>query len=387
MESDTAVAAGIVGAHFADRWGGSDPDARWALLENALAADGQSPEWTAQDITEAATALRHGHAVDSDGLCPHAVLLAALQAPEATAAAFRELASETSLMSLCTIRARALGKRTSLPTVEQVRDLLPQGTLMGILDVLLSRMVHAVLGALPPLPLSVVEGCRPGASASDLALSARLVVQHALDRRSEGAAGQGDIRQFYDHVPVPRCVEELRAWGLPPPACAAVVRHQLLPLVELRVGPSHMHIRVRSSGCLMGSRLAGALGRVVVRTLLAGMLPAQSSLGFAVGPARTLLAATCMDNLIVFGRDATGVEAVLAWAQGWLREHWAVDLADSSLEVLVPVGSEVPPTEYRPTVPTRGALARPSLRCAQPPTGACAFCATLACRFTPNGGS
>lgn len=71
------------------------------------------------------------------------------------------------------------------------------------------------------------------------------------------------------------------------------------------------------------------------------MSPAQESLGFRVGPARTLLAATYVDNNIVFGRDATGVGAVLAWAQGWLRAHWAVDLADSSL---VPVGASVAPT-------------------------------------------
>lgn len=60
-----------------------------------------------------------------------------------------------------------------------------------------------------------------------------------------------------------------------------------------------------------------------------------------VGPARTLLAATYVDNLIVFGRDASGVEAVLALAQGWLRERWAFDLADSPIEVLVPVGMDV----------------------------------------------
>lgn len=58
--------------------------------------------------------------------------------------------------------------------------------------------------------------------------------------------GQGDIRQFYDHIPVKRCVEQLRAWGLPATACATVVRHQMLPLVDLCVGTSRVQIRVRS---------------------------------------------------------------------------------------------------------------------------------------------
>lgn len=127
----------------------------------------------------------------------------------------------------------------------------------------------------------------------------------------------------------------------------------------------------------------------MVRALLAAVLPAQSSLGFGVGPARTLLAATYVDNLIVFGRDATRVEGVLAWAQGWLREQRAVKLADSSPEVLVPVGAEVVPTRlarvwrsvsfwgigYRRTDQTRGA----SIRLSAP-------CATRGCRFTPYGG-
>lgn len=217
-----------------------------------------------------------------------------------------------------------------MPTVDQVRVLIPQGAVMGIADVLLSRMVHEVIDALPPLPLCVVEGCRPGASASDLALA-------------KGAIGQGDIRQFHDHALVPRCVEQLRVWGLPAAACAAVVRHQMLPLVDLCVGTSRVQVRVRSSGCLTGSRLAGALGRVVARTMLSAVTPAQEALGFRASPGRTLLAAKSVDNLVVFGRDATGVEAVLAWAQGWLRAHWSVDLADSSLEVLAPVGAAVAP--------------------------------------------
>lgn len=110
VEHDIAAAARVMGDHFACRRGGDDPDARWALLETALASDGRRPAWTVQEVHDAAAALRRSRIVDAEWLCPDAVIVATSQAPEATVDALLELVSETSLMSSCAIHARALGK-------------------------------------------------------------------------------------------------------------------------------------------------------------------------------------------------------------------------------------------------------------------------------------
>lgn len=102
----------------------------------------------AQGVEEAAAALRRGELVDGEGLCPDAVVMAAAQAPRASAVVFGALVSESAGMASCTVRARALGKRTSVPTMERVRMLLPQCTVMGVIDVLLALAAHAVLESL-----------------------------------------------------------------------------------------------------------------------------------------------------------------------------------------------------------------------------------------------
>lgn len=117
---------------------------------------------------------------------------------------------------------------------------------------------------------------------------AKLVVEKALDRHSQGAVGQAGIRQFYDRVPVGRVAEDMDAQGLPRELAAAVLRHQLLSAVELRVGLAMAGVRSRSSGCLTGSPVVGALGRALVRSVLAAVSAPQEALGFRIGPATTL---------------------------------------------------------------------------------------------------
>lgn len=236
VEADTAVVVRVVGEHFAQRWGGDDAVAWWALLQTALAADGQMPSWIAQDVAEAAAALRRSHVVDAGGCVRQRCSWQRSRHPRPRQRRCFILCRR--LLS-CRCAPFMLVLVASGRPIRQLSRcvLLPQCSTMGVIDVLLSRMVHALVDSPPALPRSVAEGCRPGVSAGDLALSARLVVQHALDRRSEGAVGQGDIKHFYDHVPVPKCVEQLRVHGLPATICAAVIRHQMLPAVDLRVGP------------------------------------------------------------------------------------------------------------------------------------------------------
>lgn len=311
---DSTEVARLVAEHFRRRWGGHRPEDRVAALDVALAMDGSPPAIAEEVIGEVASSLRRQAIIDATGLCPAAAALAAAAAPQATEAAFASLISSMAVMSEVVIKARALGKRTDTPTDGEIRVILPLTKDMSILDVVRAQRVHAHLDSLPPLPRSVLEAGRPGASATDLALTAKLVIEKALDRRSQGAVAQADIRQFDDQVPVTGFVKELAEQGLPQELPAAVVRHQLLPAVELRVGLSTAVVRGRASGSLTRSRVPGALGRAVVRSVLAA-------------------------------RDASGAEALLDWFAAQLLDRWGCDLAAASIEVLVP--APVAPSRHR----------------------------------------
>lgn len=59
-----------------------------------------------------------------------------------------------------------------------------------------------------------------------------------------------------------------RSRGLPAPVGAAVVRHQLLPPIDVHVADVRVgELPRRGLGALTGSRTAGALGRFVLRGL------------------------------------------------------------------------------------------------------------------------
>lgn len=143
----------------------------------ALGMEDQPPAVTAEEIFQAAAALRRPALLDASEICPAAAGLAATAAQQATVAAFDSLASSTVHMSVVCIRARPMGKRTDRLDLDRLRVVLPLGRDMGVLDVQPLRRTHADLDSLPPLPASVVEAARPGASATDLALTAKLVIE------------------------------------------------------------------------------------------------------------------------------------------------------------------------------------------------------------------
>lgn len=63
-----------------------------------------------------------------------------------------------------------------------------------------------------------------------------------------------------------------------------------------------------------------------------------------------MLAWTYIDNVIVFGRDASGAEAAMAWMRQQLRMIWSAEVPESYLEVLAPRGAAVFPSLCRRVV-------------------------------------
>lgn len=155
-----------------------------------------------------------------------------------------------------------LGERSSTPVVSKIRALLPLGTLMTVVDVILSRTLHSVCDA-RATPSSFWECAVTGSSrwASHLAHAARLLIEKGLDSESTFALLQADIATFYDRIDVVRAAQVAVADGLRQEDVAAVIRHQLESSVSFRVsGATAQLLMQRTTGALTGSRTAGALG-------------------------------------------------------------------------------------------------------------------------------
>ena len=110
-----------------------------------------------------------------------------------------------------------------------------------------------------------------------------LVIEAALDRHSQGAVASVDVAKFYDSVVLLRSARWLHTKGLSKQWCAAMLRFQLLLLVELRVGSLALDIVSRSCGSLTGSRTAGAAARIPVECSAVSCATRLRRKGFHVG--------------------------------------------------------------------------------------------------------
>ena len=75
---------------------------------------------------------------------------------------------------------------------------------MEFCDILIStrlnRYFNRILSLAPDTTCFV--GARPGSQSMDIVHTLQTVVEKALDLRSDGAIGQMDIQQYYDHLSI-----------------------------------------------------------------------------------------------------------------------------------------------------------------------------------------
>lgn len=171
-----------------------------------------------------------------------------------------------------------------MPAARNFRMLLPLGVVATLLDMPLAADLHSACDSLP-LPPAFVEGAAraPASSAPHMAQCACRFVQKGLDFGSIGAVCQTDMETFYDKVDVVRAAALAAAGGASPAVVAAAVRVQLLVQIRVRArGAPKGTIGRRTTGPRIGSRVAGALGRFVVRELAAHLWRTRRACGSSV---------------------------------------------------------------------------------------------------------
>ena len=108
---------------------------------------------------------------------------------------------------------------------------------------------------LPVRPGFFVGG-RKKTQALDIGHAAALLIEKALDMKSEGAVAQVDIQTYFDALPVYEILQWLIREGVDTALAAAIGRHQLLVKIIIRMGASSCAVPARSQGGLTGSQLA-----------------------------------------------------------------------------------------------------------------------------------
>lgn len=114
---------------------------------------------------------------------------------------------------------------------------------------------------------------------------------------------------------------------------AAAVRHQMLPVVHLSMGPGTVTIRHRSRGGLTGTRTAGTLGRVPVEAVIAERHSTWSQFGYPVDN-QALLLSTYVDNVFNIACSARHGVAMHDDFELHLWKSWGQHFKDSSRKVM-----------------------------------------------------
>ena len=331
-----------IAAHYTAKWGNSTPEVRMRLLETAIKHDGVEPDFTEDDISDALKILRNKSFIDCEGMC----VLALQYAFVANSFKFTEwlnrLASRTPCMSKLQCMARPTGKASSTPTCDDVRLLLPQSSVMGVLDVLLSTYLAKFLDGFFPL-------CRfPGAYIGAKRYTQPLEITHciqvflekAIDSNSQGCVAQSDIQKYYDTLPIWRIMQWFLSKLAHKGKLFAALRHQAFTSISVAVPftNSRPRIRNRCIGGLTGSRTAGVFARLPVEDAVS--THAQSWLDRGLGFQKLVSIGTWVDNAFALSDSVNGATMLLDELESYLRSEWALTVKPSSREFMPVWGAD-----------------------------------------------
>ena len=157
-----------------------------SLLDRCVRNEGRKPSFTEVDVCRAFGMVPRKELFDITGIA----CLALQYLFEAIPAFFVEwvnrLASSTVLASDLVCQARPLGKTSNLPELKDIRLVIPQSSLMGLLDCLLANHLGMFLDSHLPSPINhgALIGARPKTQVLDVTHVLQTAVEKAIDRKS-----------------------------------------------------------------------------------------------------------------------------------------------------------------------------------------------------------
>ena len=323
--------------HYVAKWGGNDLQQRLNVLDLCLSHEGMEMDISPEDIVVAAKQLNRVDVKDSDNVAARAWLLWAESCPAQSCAWLRRVLASTPDMKQFSIVGKVKGKRGQKSALEDLRAILPLTAALQVADAIISSRLNTWIDSKLPTPAGAFVAARPRTQATEVMLGCHLVMEKALDNRSQGCLAQADVASHYDTLCSVRITRWLLKSGCEPSLAIAALRFQLLPEVILQSGSMQCCIQNRSCGSLTGSRTAGAWGRIPVEATLAKRNSEWQHLGFETCEGR-LTMQTYVDNVYVAGESAEAAAIIVEDFGKHLQADWQQKLKASSMEILIPKG-------------------------------------------------
>ena len=222
-------------------------------------------------------------------------------------------------MSALCIYANPRGKTGSEPNLIDVSLLLPQSTILGVCDALLSTYSNTFISSTIPIDYDsgIFIGGRPKTQPLDIMHVAQLIVEKGIDDNSHACLAQADVRKYYDSLPMMHLLHWLLQKGADKARVFACMRHQLMTTIRVRLPHSTISplARNRSVGRLTGSRVAGSSAQLPIEEMLVTFAASWISRGFA----KRVSVASWIDNLLSFSSSVGGAVGMLEECEEHLR--------------------------------------------------------------------
>jgi len=333
--------ASSLAEHFSSKFGFNDLHTRNLVSDFANRAEGLAPPIDEIRIETALCKLKRQFKFDREGICVD-LLRVAFESDSSKFMSFLHtiIASKGAMSSLSNPML-CFGKSSSVPSLDHVRGIVPLNCLSKLIDRVLSLALADELARILP---TYVPGClicgQKFTQAKDIGHGAVLLMEKATDRRSAGALAQGDIKQYFDSLPVLKICVWLEKKGVDVALLAAILRHQLFTIVCVIVHAACGKLEARSKGGLTGSNTALTLARVPVESSVYDVYQTCAVKGFDLGSHR-LVFATYIDN--AYAMAATPEDALdnLFALFKHLSDNWGLHLKDGSVSVLSAKGCDL----------------------------------------------
>ena len=336
---DSNIAHTLV-QHFSNKFGCRNLHLREAILDFARAGERDLPGFDEMDVEKALARCKNPLRLDRYGMCVELFRVAFEARPSEFTSFLQFVSSSETMMSSLESPLLCYGKCSKNTKLAQVRGIIPQCTLLFVLDKLLSSLLTDRLSVLLPKHPDIFVGARKYTQPKDLGQGLNLVIEKGLDLKSRAAIAQADIATYFDCLPVFRVVMWLLVRGVERSLLAAIIRHQLCTLLRVCRGTVSVLLEGRSSGGLTGSNVALTLSRIPVESAFLELLPSCRLKGFAVSNSR-LVFGSWVDNIYAAAHSVEEAVDLISEVFNHLRLVWNLDMKVSSGVVLPCRGADL----------------------------------------------
>ena len=339
-----------LGDHFSNTFGCNLTHLKEVALDFMRVCEGAPPPFDEVSVENVLVKSKRPLQLDAYGVCTELLRVAFEAKPDAFCAWIAKLVSSEELMKSLVCPFLCFGKESSSCSLQKVRAIMPPGALVKFLDGLLaSALRDSLVSVLPKLPGCIV-GAQRFTQAADIGQGVQLLIEKGLDLKSNAALAQGDIKRYFDHLPLVRICRFLAAKGVDKRLLSAIMRHQLLIRLKIERSGVVFFVGLRSTGGITGSTLALTLSRVPVESAFRELLPTCKLHGFKISADR-LVFGSFVDNIYCASNNAQSAIEMLRIVFNHLKLVWGLDMKAGSASCLVARGHDVSDLEPLAEIP------------------------------------